>query len=55
MSWAQPAGLAAFPPESPFAGLPVPAEVRVTRQVLAEPGTHLTEAPGRGWPTAPRW
>ena len=44
MSWAQPTGLAAFPPESPFAGLPVPAEVRVTRQVLAEPGTHLNEA-----------
>ena len=44
MSWAQPAGLAAFPPESPFAGLPVPAEVRVTHQVLAEPDPHLTEA-----------
>jgi hypothetical protein len=44
MSWAQPAGLAPFPPESPFAGLAVPAEVRVTRQVLAEPGTHLNEA-----------
>jgi hypothetical protein len=44
MSWAQPAGLALFPPESPFAGLPVPAEVLVTRQVLAEPGTHLNEA-----------
>jgi hypothetical protein len=44
MSWAQPAGLAAFPPTSPFAGLAVPAEVRVTRQVLAEPGAHLTAA-----------
>ncbi len=44
MSWAQPAGLAAFPPGSPFEGLAVPAEVRVSRQVLAEPGTHLTEA-----------
>lgn len=44
MSWAQPAGLAPSPPDSPFAGLPVPAEVRVTRQVLAEPGTHLTES-----------
>ena len=44
MSWSQPAGLAPFPPGSPFAGLAVPAEVRVTRQVLAEPGAHLTEA-----------
>jgi hypothetical protein len=44
MSWAQPAGLAPFPPNSPFGGLTVPAEVRVTRQVLAEPGAHLTAA-----------
>ena len=42
MSWSQPAGLAPFDPSSPFAGLPVPGEVRVTRQVLAEPGAHLT-------------
>ncbi len=44
MSWSQPAGLAAFPAASPFAGLAVPEEVTVTRQVLAEPGAHLTEA-----------
>ena len=44
MSWAQPAGLAAFPPGSPFEGLPVPAEVRVSRQVLAEPDARLAEA-----------
>jgi hypothetical protein len=44
MSWSQPAGLAAFPATSPFAALPVPAEVKVTQQVLAEPGAHLTEA-----------
>jgi Domain of unknown function (DUF4159)/Aerotolerance regulator N-terminal len=43
LSWSQPAGLAAFPPGSPFAGLSVPADVRVNRQVLAEPGTHLAE------------
>jgi hypothetical protein len=43
LSWSQPAALAAFPPGSPFAGLAVPAEVRVSRQVLAEPGTHLSE------------
>lgn len=44
MSWSQPAGLDAFPPSSPFAGLRVPAEVRVTRQVLAQPDAHLSEA-----------
>jgi hypothetical protein len=44
MSWSQPAGLAAFPAGSPFAGLSVPAEVKVTRQVLAEPGARLSEA-----------
>ena len=44
MSWSEPAGLAAFPAASPFAGLPVPDEVKVTRQVLAEPGAQLAEA-----------
>jgi hypothetical protein len=43
LSWNQPAGLAAFPAGSPFAGLDVPAEVKVTRQVLAEPGAHLAD------------
>jgi len=43
LSWTQPAALAPFPAGSPFVGLPVPAEVRVTQQVLAEPGTHLAE------------
>lgn len=41
MSWSQPAGLAPFPPGSPFAGLAVPDDVRVTRQVLAEPSADL--------------
>jgi hypothetical protein len=44
MSWSQPAGLAAFAANTPFAGLAVPDEVKVTRQVLAEPGAHLTDA-----------
>ena len=44
LSWSQPAGLDAFPPTSPFAGLKVPAEVRVTRQVLAQPDARLSEA-----------
>jgi len=41
MSWSEPAGLAPFPTASPFAGLEVPADVRVRRQVLAEPGADL--------------
>jgi hypothetical protein len=43
LSWSEPAALAPFPPGSPFAGLAVPAEVRVTRQVLAEPGARLAD------------
>ncbi len=46
LSWSEPAGLAFFPPSSPFAGLPVPAEVKITRQVLAEPGAGLA---GHTW------
>src|SRR5580704_6078476 len=65
LSWEQPAKLALFAPESPFAGLAVPADVTVSRQVLAEPdldlaaktwarlvdGTPLVTAErrGRGW------
>lgn len=45
MSWTQPAGLAAFPPGL-FAGLSVPADVRVNRQVLAAPGAQLA---GQTW------
>lgn len=41
MSWGKPAGLAAFPAGSPFAGLAVPADVSVSRQVLAEPSAGL--------------
>jgi Domain of unknown function (DUF4159)/Aerotolerance regulator N-terminal len=41
MSWSQPAGLAAFPTASPFAGLSVPDDVKINRQVLAEPGVDL--------------
>src|SRR5438445_7189820 len=36
LSWEQPARLAPFTPDSPFAGLVVPADVTVSRQVLAE-------------------
>ncbi len=41
LSWEQPQRLAPFPPGSPFAGLAVPEEVTVERQVLAEPGPRL--------------
>ena len=65
LSWEQPAKLAPFDAVSPFAGLPVPADVTVSRQVLAEPdidlasktwahladGTPLVtaEKQGKGW------
>ncbi len=41
MSWSKPAALAPFPAESPFAGLAVPADVTVTREVLADPSAVL--------------
>ncbi len=41
MSWSTPEGLAPFPADSPFAGLRVPPEVSVTRQVLAQPSASL--------------
>ena len=41
MSWTEPQAVAEFPQQGPFAGLPVPQEVTVTRQVLAEPDPDL--------------
>lgn len=41
MTWTKPVALAPFAAESPFAGLVVPAEVTVLRQVLAEPSPDL--------------
>ncbi len=65
LSWEQPAKLAPFAAESPFAGLDIPEDVTVSRQVLAEPtldlgsktwaqlsdGTPLVTAEkrGKGW------
>jgi Domain of unknown function (DUF4159)/Aerotolerance regulator N-terminal len=46
LSWEQPAKLAPFTPESPFAGLAIPADVTVSRQVLAEPDLDLA---GKTW------
>ena len=48
LSWEKPQALAAFSRESPFAGMPVPDDVSVTRQVLAEPEAGLPE---RSWAT----
>jgi hypothetical protein len=41
LSWDQPQPLAAFSRDSPFGGMPVPNDVTVTRQVLAEPDATL--------------
>jgi hypothetical protein len=65
LSWTRPAALAPFASDSPFAGLEIPDDVTVKRQVLAEPeidlgaktwarladGTPLVTAErrGRGW------
>jgi hypothetical protein len=65
LSWEKPARLAPFAADSPFAGLPIPPDVTVSRQVLAEPtidlasktwarltdGTPLVTAAkrGKGW------
>lgn len=41
MSWGDPKALAPFAEGSPFFGLPVPPEVQVTEQVLAQPDPDL--------------
>ncbi|RMH51928.1 MAG: DUF4159 domain-containing protein [Alphaproteobacteria bacterium] len=43
MSWGAPRTLRPFPSGSPFEGLPVPAGVTVTRQVMAEPAPELPD------------
>ena len=43
MSWGEPKALDPFPADGPFAGLEVPGEVRVSAQVMAEPGPELAE------------
>ncbi|MCF3934167.1 DUF4159 domain-containing protein [Acuticoccus sp. M5D2P5] len=43
LSWEDPQPLADFSDDGPFAGLTVPADVTVTRQLLAEPSIALTE------------
>ncbi|MDF1609713.1 DUF4159 domain-containing protein [Hoeflea sp. YIM 152468] len=41
LSWIEPQPLADYPAGSPFAGLPTPRDVTVSRQVLAEPSADL--------------
>ncbi|MFN4155442.1 MAG: DUF4159 domain-containing protein [Paracoccaceae bacterium] len=41
MSWGEPKTLAPFPEDSPFHGLPLPDDVTVTAQVLAQPDPDL--------------
>ena len=43
MSWGAPRAVAPFPENSPFHGLTIPDEVKVTAQVLAEPGPDLAD------------
>lgn len=46
LSWDTPKALAPFDPQGPFAGLQAPAEVTVSRQVLADPEAGL---PAKTW------
>jgi uncharacterized protein DUF4159/aerotolerance regulator-like protein len=46
LSWEKPAKLAPFGAESPFAGIDIPDDVTVSRQVLAEPTVELG---GKTW------
>jgi len=46
LSWEQPAKLAPFDAASPFAGLQIPEDVTVSRQVLADPDLDLA---GKTW------
>ena len=43
MSWGSPPKLAPFPADSPFAGLSIPDDLTIDRQVLAQPSLDLGE------------
>jgi len=43
LSWERPAKLAPFSADSPFAGLTIPDDVTISRQVLAEPTVDLAQ------------
>ncbi|MGA7803809.1 DUF4159 domain-containing protein [Bradyrhizobium sp.] len=46
LTWEKPQHLASFSADGPFAGLPVPSDVTINRQVLAEPDAALAT---RSW------
>ncbi len=48
MLWTEPARLTRFDDSSPFHGLAFPADVTISRQVLAQPTPHLGE---KTWPS----
>ena len=48
LTWGSPRGLGPFPAQGPFAGLTPAPDVKVSRQVLAEPGPEVSE---RTWAT----
>jgi hypothetical protein len=58
VAWEQPQALAPFPPDSPFADIPTPSDVRVRAQLLPEPGgdalTWATLADGSPFISAAR-
>lgn len=41
LTWEEPQAIAPFSPSSPFAGLAIPEDVAIERQVLSEPGAAL--------------
>ena len=43
LSWEQPQQLSGFSRDSPFFGMPIPGDVTVSRQVLAEPDAELSD------------
>ncbi|WBU54281.1 DUF4159 domain-containing protein [Paracoccus sp. SCSIO 75233] len=43
LSWGEPRGIAAFPPDGPFAGLTIPDEVTIRGQLMAEPAPDLAQ------------
>ncbi|MXV44800.1 DUF4159 domain-containing protein [Saccharibacter sp. 17.LH.SD] len=43
MSWGSPQSLAPFPVASPFSGITIPKDVTISRQVLAQPTSDLSE------------
>lgn len=43
LSWKRPAKLTSFPPHSPFRNLPVPKDITINKQVLAQPDAQLEQ------------